>query len=115
VIATKILPDDPQTVFNWIVAHLREQGQVCKSGQPTSYCAYHNKEGLACAAGCLLPTKEYHPSFEGESAKHIPFFARHFPKSLSLIVDCQYIHDECLPQEWDEALTNLAAVRDLSI
>lgn len=45
-----------QEVFDQVVVHLITQGRPSKEG---GFCTYLNKEGLKCAAGCLISKEEY--------------------------------------------------------
>lgn len=59
----------PQSIFDYVVAHLRKQGRPAVGGQYNG-CVYRHYDPsgavLMCAVGCLIPEYLYLPQYEGE-------------------------------------------------
>jgi hypothetical protein len=55
-----------QELFDKVAAALIAQGKP--SLDPGGMCQYRGLEGLACAAGHLIPDEEYQPAMEGKLA-----------------------------------------------
>jgi len=97
-----------QEILNTIAQHLIKQGQ--KSWDLTGLtCRYHTKEGLSCAAGCLLSDDEYSPEMEGKRVEVIwHMLPKRLLPHLSMIRDCQSIHDAFPAENWPFQLKVLA-------
>lgn len=59
-----------QEIFNKVITHLRQQGRPSRvkkgdSASATELCMYAAPNGDACAVGCLINPKAYHPDIEG--------------------------------------------------
>lgn len=114
MITLKTLPQaTDQEVFDQVKTHLLSQGKKSlKPGKRTvslnCLCSYHSKDGLKCAAGCLIGEDEYDPAFEGFSWKSL-MYSWSVPKEhCSLITELQVVHDTKEPEQWEEALKNVA-------
>lgn len=75
--------------------------KLVRSVSATGDCTYRGINGCKCAAGHLIPDKDYNPNMEGNSVScsiHNPISAYFVNKYKSreiikLIRDCQYAHD----------------------
>jgi hypothetical protein len=93
---------DPSDIFNYVVDHLRKQGD--KSLHPDGgICAYRGRNENMCAVGCLIADDEYDPSLEGrgivllvEENQLPPGLKARIESSLDMLADLQYFHDSCL-------------------
>lgn len=108
-----------QEVFDQVVNHLRKQGKQSFSKQ--GGCAYRGKEGLKCAAGCLISDKEYEEKWEETDWKTLVKF--HFPKEWTyhsnLIQDLQDVHDtgivvDNIQDVWEEGFKRVANTYNLT-
>ncbi len=92
-----------QEVFDQIAVHLLTQNEKSVDEDDT-YCMYHSKSGLKCAAGCLIADDEYKPEFEnnGWNTLSVPSF------HSDLINSMQTLHDDVDVSSWNEALIKLA-------
>jgi len=103
-----------QEVFDFIVAHLREQGGRAESKNEVgnSSCKYR-LENLQCAAGCLIPDEKYSPNFEGQKwygvSRSLGVSSYHF----DLISDMQSIHDSVDPAYWEDRFESAARIYKL--
>lgn len=59
---TRVEGMDTQTIFDTVVAHLRQQGGQSLQG---GNCAYRGDNGRSCAVGCLFTDAAYHRKLEG--------------------------------------------------
>lgn len=72
--------------------------------QNTKMCAYKSPEGLKCALGCLMTSREYKKSFETlpwedlVAAKLVPIAHKR------LLCDLQKCHDDEEVKDWQHAL-----------
>lgn len=102
-ITLKTLPKaTAQQVFNQVYRHLMRQKKKSKNGNT---CAYRSKDGLKCAAGCLIGATEYKENMEGTSWSWLPKIPQ---AHLDLINELQVIHDGCHPRSWRKQLAALA-------
>ena len=93
-------------VFNQVKNHVLTQNEKCQL-VPHGACAYRNKEGLKCAAGCLISDDEYKEDFECKNWQAL-VESRHVPNShYELIKTLQSIHDNSQPYQWLSLLNNL--------
>lgn len=70
-------------------------------------CLYKNKQGLKCAAGCLIPDAMYDPDLE-DKRWHSLVLQKFAPTDhMELIQKMQYIHDEQPVSNWEHALNIL--------
>lgn len=101
------LPKKAQTVFNKVARHLLTQKKRCANSEN---CLYHSKNGLKCAAGCLIPDEQYDDikDKEGKSWIHLVFHKLVSSSHMNLIESLQYIHDDHPPEEWKDSLCRLA-------
>jgi len=101
-----------QEVFDQVALHLMTQGEP---SMVYGACAYDDKEGMKCAAGCLISDEEYDPKFEGRPwnqlvrAGKVPMAHRELIRSL------QKIHDTIAPNLWKGDLLVLAEVYRLQL
>jgi len=100
-----------QSLFNKVSKHLLTQNK--RSKLTKDLCAYKSKNGLECAAGCLIPIKLYSMEFEGKIWDDIirmePKLKKMFSCEQHAIIDSlQYIHDSYLPSEWKSELKDCA-------
>lgn len=83
----------PQEIFDTVATHLLTQNRMSHNGIT---CLYRGPNGTKCAAGVLIPEKDYSISME---MREIAAIARRFPlpafirQNLSLISALQRIHD----------------------
>ena len=96
-----------QEVFDQVATHLLTQKKRAAEGEK---CKYRTKDGLKCAAGCLLADDEYDPEIEGRDwLGALPLIAYGGGRNHStLISDLQHVHDETLPIDWFEELDDMA-------
>lgn len=64
-----------QAIFDYVVAHLRKQGEPAIGGEYTS-CVYREHDPrtgrvLMCAVGCLIPDYLYLPRYENDSVSGV--------------------------------------------
>ena len=110
-----------QEVFDQVASHMMRQKE--RSMLEDSVCAYRGKEGLKCAAGCLISDEEIQLfSFESTGLNTLPWTCLinrgiATDNHRSLISELQTIHDSPynLPKEdWANKLRTLAGQRGLS-
>ncbi len=100
-----------QRIFDKVTNHMRKQGERCvvqdDNGSKCQYRAEKKVKGRIkvqfCAAGCLIPKRDYSPAFEGYSVsphnhneKISKYFHKRFNgniKKLELIQALQNVHD----------------------
>lgn len=102
-----------QTTFDLVAAHLLRQGQrsLERLGEIAD-CAYRGHDGLQCAAGCLIPDKEYKSTFEGKSAKGVACESTggtFFGHDVNLVYELQQCHDYCPVVRWRRRLREIAS------
>lgn len=102
-----------QRIFDKIVNHLRKQGERCVVNNNDGlgdFCMYRTEKKVNgrtkiqfCAAGCLIPKRDYNPVFENTSVYVndddnfvTQYFEKKFKgnqKKIQLVKDMQGIHD----------------------
>lgn len=110
-----------QETFDTVAKHLLKQGREATNEE--GECKYLTKDGLMCAAGCLIPRDKYKESFEGHIIGEyydgeFDFSPAELLKSLghdiSLVIELQWVHD-CKPlSHWPTNLVSLAKEHGLS-
>lgn len=92
-------------VFEYIKHHLLTQMKRCVDDKGD--CLYRDKEGLKCAAGCLIPDNMYDPNLEYKKWYSL-VVEKSVPKEhRELIRKMQCIHDYNDPITWERHLDNL--------
>jgi len=93
------LPRKAQTVFNKVARHLLTQKKRCANSEN---CLYRSKNGLKCAAGCLIPDEQYDTikDKEGKSWRRLVFLKLVSSSHSDLISSLQKIHDVAEPSDW---------------
>lgn len=107
-----------QQVFDKVANHLLKQmkkSEIRTRGND-SQCAYRSREGLACAAGCLISDEEYDLSFDasenmqgGITWDWLVDQKIVAPDHKYLIEMLQLLHDRNDPDNWRHCLVGLAA------
>lgn len=99
-----------QETYDKVVTHLRRQGT--RSLNTQGRCMYRNGAGLQCAAGCLIPDKDYYESMEGNNCSHEQSLVTHIllkeghdPK---FVQELQEIHDWANVDNWEEEFFAIA-------
>lgn len=108
-----------QQVFNHIVNHLMTQKQrstVRSDPRDKDRCVYRNRNGLKCAAGCLILEDEYDESIECNDWGSLAN-ASLVPETHSkLIRELQRLHDNSVDAScWKEELKELGKRWELSL
>lgn len=107
----------PQAIFDYVVAHLRKQGEPAIGGEYAS-CVYRapdpqTGEVLMCAVGCLIPDDLYLSQYENDSVRGVVYaiddylqwntapragdfdrLRQFFSDHLELLLALQHAHDE---------------------
>lgn len=60
-----------EEIFDYVEAHLKEQGYRSMLDSSTGSCAYRGESGDMCAVGCLIADDEYNPSMENNSVMEL--------------------------------------------
>lgn len=111
-----------QEVFNKVARHLILQNEQSIGGykdpikeQLTVGCAYRGRNGLKCAAGCIIPDELYSQDIEGTTFGAIWDSDSRYKELFDLetcilIGDLQLIHDNRSygPALWPQKLEKLA-------
>lgn len=110
-----------QEVFDQVVEHLKKQRVRCVDNH--GFCRYRGRDGLKCAAGCLISDDEYDPKLENHAWQTLT--------REKLVPDChsdlievlQAVHDQYHPlsyhglgsqyMSWKEGLSDCAKSRGL--
>lgn len=112
-----------QQVFDQVATHLLTQNERSFTSGNENECAYKGKDGLKCAAGCLISDDNYkiigRKSIEGKNwgfvigylEKKLPNVAAH----NELIFRLQNLHDNESPKHWHYALIKLANSEGLTM
>jgi len=111
MITLKTLPQaTAQEVFDTVKNHLFKQG--AKSAKRIDFfgdtCAYRGRDGLKCAAGCLIGDDEYVASMEKNTWRDLADKGIVPNYHLGLIHKLQKIHDNEDPVDWAISLESLA-------
>ena len=94
-------------VFEYVRNHLLSQREKSLMSPQKQLCAYKSTEGLKCAIGCLMTSREYKKSFEGlpwedlVAAELVPIAHNR------LLCDLQKCHDDESVKDWESALDNI--------
>lgn len=110
-----------QETFDIVVRHLLTQGRKCK-GYLKDWCTCmvpkYREGNLRCAAGILIPDREYKEEFEDVAAEQLceklgmDTFWGHDIRLVHLL---QEVHDDYTPLEWRQRLTKLGGEENLDI
>ena len=102
-------------IFIKISNHLLTQNK--KSVNSAGKCLYKTSSGLRCAAGCLIPDKDYDPKMEGDyingDVKN-QLISKFFKdsgfseKEIYLIRELQWVHDTKPIKSWRNELNLIA-------
>ena len=98
-------------VFEKVKTHLLQQNERSQDGKGN--CTYRGKDGLMCAAGCLIENMYYCLELEGTAvSRDAPvdeaLIASGVPKSaLSMVRELQVMHDEEPIEFWERALRRI--------
>lgn len=117
-----------QEVFDRVKAHLLTQNRrsTIHSAAFSSYekCAYRGTDGLKCAVGCLIEDEFYTPDMEslGVSTgkiKHavmasLKLTSDEYYQLVTILEDLQEVHDRDVPNNWKDALVNVANLHRLN-
>jgi hypothetical protein len=97
-----------QEIFDKVSNHLLTQRKKAID-KKTKLCKYKINK-LKCAAGCLIPDKDYSKEIEHKSISDIEYFndAGYSPSELNLINKLQVIHDVFPVKNWKSKLKLLA-------
>jgi hypothetical protein len=112
-----------QEVFNKVVTHLREQGEMSGYEAPPGVVCLYRNNGKKCAIGALISDEEYSEAFERQSVYGLSIrsdcpatvkqlVAEHGEWFLSRL---QRIHDEYGPSKWDEQFEIFASEYGLEL
>jgi len=107
------LPKKAQTVFNKVARHLLTQKKRSKN---RDNCLYHSKNGLKCAAGCLIPDEQY-DAIKDKEGKPWRYLVRHRLVSsshMNLIELLQHVHDIEKIKHWKYSLRRVATIFGLN-
>jgi hypothetical protein len=99
------LPRTKQRVFNKVVRHLLTQNKASVMGV---VCRYRGRDGLMCAAGCLIPDENYDKSMESTSWVELIKNGEVPSNHKDLIYSLQRVHDMFGVEEWPEKLNEIA-------
>jgi hypothetical protein len=118
VITLKTLPQaTAQEVFDQVARHLLTQNAKAEIIHLLGRhkCVYRDRNGLKCAAGCLIGEDEYKPEFDENGAWLNIIETFGLPEDhKDLIVQLQGIHDTVEVELWKRHLDNLAVGLGLS-
>lgn len=116
---------DRQQIFDIVKNHLLTQGKRsygCAGGSTSIGCKYRLGE-LKCAVGVLIPDELYRPKMEGRSVAALISFVdsnpsqyrlpEWFKEHRHLLEKLQVIHDTDEPDQWAQALRQLAVSEKL--
>ncbi len=101
----------PQEIFDKVVNHLRAQGAKSMDGDA---CRYRSKDGMQCAAGCLIPDSDYSSDMEDKNVAAVSFFKNVYGPALDLIWRLQGTHDRSPLTEWELDWESVANDYDLT-
>lgn len=128
-----------QEIFDTVARHLltqkaRSECLIDFDGEMAKGCAYRTPDGLMCAVGCLIPDDLYDPIIENVAVQGVmavakmkdtaPSYVKLFnilvelgmatDDKMKLLSNLQRTHDQCPPDQWRQALRNIAINRGLS-
>ena len=103
-----------QQIFDQSVTGLRRQGQkssAMRAGIQT--CLYRGPDALKCAIGHLIPDRVYREEMENRNPFNLceesPYLRRLFTDcDLTFLAELQVIHDQTMPEGWEEKWECLA-------
>lgn len=100
-----------QTAFNRAVRALRLQGK--RSVDKWESCLYRGPDELKCAIGHLIPDRVYNEEMENRNPYNLceksPYLRRLFTDcDLTFLAELQIIHDEHMPEVWEQKWECLA-------
>lgn len=100
-----------QTAFNRAVQALRRQGK--QSVDRGGICLYRGPDKLKCAIGHLIPDRVYDGEMENRNPFNLceqsPYLRRLFTDcDLTFLSELQVIHDQTMPEGWEEKWEQLA-------
>ncbi len=107
-----LLKATAQEVFDQVAVHLLTQNK--KSYDNTQNCTYKGKNGLSCAAGCLIGDGEYKELFEYKSWQALTNSYGLPREHYQLIGKLQLIHDHHDILDWKQSLVDLADRNELN-
>ena len=112
MITLKTLPQaTAQEVFDQVTRHLLTQNK--RSAGEGNACFYKNKDGLKCAAGCLIGDDEYKSEFEKRRWFDL-IDNYNFPNIHSVLIKrLQITHDNLEPSNWHHYLKTIAIENNL--
>lgn len=116
MITLKTLPQaTAQEVFDQIAVHLLTQNKKSIDGD-TLRCLYKTKDGLKCAAGCLISDEEYCGEFEGLDwfrMMELKIVPENHKRLITLL---QTMHDnpDTEPSEWKTELISISRIEKLN-
>jgi hypothetical protein len=104
------LPETEQEVFDLVAKHLLTQN---KRSDNVIGCCYRSRNGLKCAAGCLIPDESYNKSMETYGWPDLVKRQLVSAKHETLISRLQVIHDRAAVSEWKQKLKAIAEQHNL--
>lgn len=112
MITLKTLPQaTEQEVFDQIAVHLLTQN---RKSSDRHQCMYKSKDGLKCAAGCLISDEEYMEFFERKEWRSLANDTYVPSNHIGLIANLQVIHDSYEECEWKNRLIDIARIKGLN-
>ena len=97
---------DRSEIFNYVIDHLRKQGERSVFVAGAEVCAYRGVGGTMCAVGALIADDEYNPKWENKSVDQLldqnllpPRLKHQFFQDLAMLEDLQHFHDHSLEFE----------------
>jgi len=100
-----------EEVFEYIKHHLLTQMKRCVDDKGD--CLYRNKQGLKCAAGCLIADDEYIPEIENKSWYSLVVEKFAPEDHMELIQEMQRIHDDTPVSDWELVLNKVGGRLDV--
>jgi hypothetical protein len=110
-----------QRTFNKVCRHLLKQNKKAKRGDT---CVLRDSQGNKCAAGCLIPQKDYSKYgklFEecslvsGTVWSDFDEYLQEKGHDLRLVRELQNVHDDFHPNKWKSALNEVAKQFNLRV
>ncbi len=104
------MQDFRQEIFTKVKNHLLKQNKKCVDDKGNCKLRFENEY---CAAGCLIPDRDYSPDLE--NYKHWSFFheSGYSSTETDLIEILVSIHDGCEPIDWENRLSRVATLERL--
>ena len=96
------VPKTEQGIVEFVLEHLKEQGEAAVSG---GACCYRTEDGKACAVGCLIPYSLYQKAMDSAEfglsvaaivTKHFKDSLGYLLPHLTLLEELQDFHDSGL-------------------